>query len=274
MKSFFKISTIALLTMLLWPTPCLADNLPVTLSLNQQTIEMDTPGYIESGRTYLPIRFMVQAMGAQSIEWRAEEKLALITMADNSILQLAAEKSIASLDDETIEFSKPLPFHDGRLFVPIAELKDYLDFSISYNPQTIHVNIDKEEIVVAQDMIADPIDEEALLWLSRIVEVEAKGQPLENKIAVANVVLNRVESNDFPDTVYDVIFQVDVHTQFPPAHKDGFTDMEPSDESWQAAKVAMLGSNNIEDCLYFNNQPFSSIQERFFTEMNGEYFYR
>ncbi len=274
MKSFLNKSLIAIMAMLLWPAPCLADNIPVTMSVNQQTIEMDTLGYLESGRTYLPIRFMVQAMGAQSIEWRQDDQLALIKMGDNRILQLAADETTALIDDEAIAFSKPLPFHDGRLFVPIAELKDYLGFSISYNPQTIHVNIDKPDVVVTPELIADPIDEEDLLWLSRIVEVEAKGQPIENKIAVANVVLNRVESDAFPDSVYDVIFQVDVHTQFPPAHKDGFTEIEPSDASWQAAKVALMGSNNIEDCLFFNYRPFSNMQDRFFTEMNGEYFYR
>jgi len=47
---------------------------------------------------------------------------------------------------------------------------------------------------------------------------------LEGKLAVANVVLNRVKSPSFPNTVYDVIFQ---KGQFPPAYKSGFKELVP-----------------------------------------------
>lgn len=274
MRRFLRLALLSLLVLLLLPAPSIASDMPVTLSLNHQPIEMDTMGYIESGRTYLPIRFMVQAMGAQDIEWQAQDKTALITMADNRILRLVADEGDAAIDDEPITFSRALPFHDGRLFVPIAELKNYMGFNISYDPQMIHVNIDIPDIIVAPELIAAPIDEETLLWLSRIVHVEAMGQPMENKIAVANVVLNRVKSDEFPDTVYDVIFQIDVHTQFPPAYKDGFRELVPSDASRQAAKAALMGKNNIEDCLFFNYRPFSGMQDRLYKVMNGEYFYR
>ncbi len=273
MNRFLRLSILLILIILLFPTPCLASNASVTLSVNQQQIEMDTMGYIESGRTYLPIRFLVQALGARDITWHAQEQMALITTADNQLLRLSAGGSAASIDENPITFSKALPFHDGRLFVPISELKDYLGFSISYDPQTIHVNIQKQGIVINPELVAAPIDEETWLWLARIVEVEAMGQPMENKIAVANVVLNRVKSDDFPDTVYDVIFQIDVHTQFPPAYKDGFREIVPSDASMQASKAALQGVNNIEDCLFFNNRPFSGMQDRLHKVLNGEYFY-
>jgi hypothetical protein len=274
MNRFLKITGVLLLIILLYPAQCLAADAPVTLSVNQHQIDMDTMGYIESGLTYLPIRFFVQALGAKDIIWQPEQQMAVITTADNQVLRLSAGESTASIDEEPINFGKALPFHSGRLFVPISELKDYLGFSIAYDPQTIHVSIEKSGIVINPELIAAPIDEETWLWLARIVEVEAMGQPMENKIAVANVVLNRVGSDDFPDTVYDVIFQIDVHTQFPPAYKDGFREIVPSDASMQAAKAALQGVNNIEDCLFFNNRPFSGMQNRLYKVLNGEYFYR
>lgn len=43
-------------------------------------------------------------------------------------------------------------------------------------------------------------------WLSRIISAESQGEPLEGQIAVGNVVLNRVESDQFPDTIAGVVF--------------------------------------------------------------------
>jgi N-acetylmuramoyl-L-alanine amidase len=46
-----------------------------------------------------------------------------------------------------------------------------------------------------------------LLCLSAVVHYEARGEPLEGKVAVASVVMNRVESGKFPDTVCKVVSQ-------------------------------------------------------------------
>jgi len=65
---------------------------------------------------------------------------------------------------------------------------------------------------------------------------------LEGKLAVANVVLNRVKSPSFPNTVYDVIFQ---KGQFPPAYKSGFKELVPPDECIIAAKMALEGVTTL-----------------------------
>lgn len=48
---------------------------------------------------------------------------------------------------------------------------------------------------------------DAVYWLSRIINAEAQGEPYEGKVAVGNVVLNRVKSPLFPNTIYGVIFE-------------------------------------------------------------------
>ncbi|MEI3102536.1 MAG: cell wall hydrolase, partial [Oscillospiraceae bacterium] len=50
---------------------------------------------------------------------------------------------------------------------------------------------------------------EELFWLSQIIHAEAWQQPLAGQIGVGNVVMNRVNSPDFPSTVFDVIFDMD-----------------------------------------------------------------
>ena len=55
-----------------------------------------------------------------------------------------------------------------------------------------------------------------VLWLSRIIIAESRGESLLGQIAVGNVVLNRVKSRDFPNTIYGVIFDRKYGVQFTP----------------------------------------------------------
>ncbi len=89
--------------------------------------------------------------------------------------------------------------------------------------------------------------------LAALIFCEAGNQPYEGQVAVGAVVMNRVNSGQFPDTITDVIYQ---SGQFTPAMtgwldsvlaSDGYTD-----SAMQAASDALAGSNPIGDCLYFS----------------------
>lgn len=89
--------------------------------------------------------------------------------------------------------------------------------------------------------------------LAALIFCEAGNQPYEGQVAVGAVVMNRVNSGRFPDTITDVIYQ---SGQFTPAMtgwldsvlaSDGYTD-----SAMQAASDALAGSNPIGDCLYFS----------------------
>lgn len=116
--------------------------------------------------------------------------------------------------------------------------------------------------------------EEELYLLSKIVTVESGDTSEEMALAIANTILNRVKSPDFPDTVKGVVYQVDIHVQFPPAHRDSFATLEPLPVSIAAARDALEGVNNIDDALYFNNQPFASKADDLIDVIDGEFFYR
>lgn len=89
-----------------------------------------------------------------------------------------------------------------------------------------------------------------LYWLSRIISSESRGEPLLGKIAVGNVVLNRVASNEFPDTIYGVIFDRQWGVQFEPVINGTVYDT-PTDESVIAAKLCLEGADVVGDSLYF-----------------------
>lgn len=88
--------------------------------------------------------------------------------------------------------------------------------------------------------------------LLRIVEAEASGEDEVGKILVANVVLNRVESESFPDTITEVIFQQNKGVcQFSPVSSGRFWRVEISEETVSAVNRALSGEDVSQGALYF-----------------------
>ncbi|WP_246281419.1 cell wall hydrolase [Saccharibacillus qingshengii] len=90
-------------------------------------------------------------------------------------------------------------------------------------------------------------DEEVLL-LQRIVMAEAEGEPYAGKVAVANVVLNRLRSANYPDTIRDVIYQ---RYQFSPVQNGRFDRVVPSGDSVKAVAEALNGRKEVPDDTYY-----------------------
>lgn len=97
------------------------------------------------------------------------------------------------------------------------------------------------------------LDRDSLYWLARIVYAEAGAEPYTGQVAVANVILNRVKSSQFSNTVYGVIFEYYKGIpQFSPV-ADGTIYNTPSKTAMQAAEDACAGSNPVGGALYFFN---------------------
>ena len=88
--------------------------------------------------------------------------------------------------------------------------------------------------------------------LANIIYCEAGGEPYEGKLAVGAVVINRVLSGKFPDTVKGVIYQ---KSQFSPVASGRYALALASDKAnaacYQAADEAMLGVTNVGACVFF-----------------------
>nr|WP_211201463.1 cell wall hydrolase [Bacillus sp. NTK071] len=85
--------------------------------------------------------------------------------------------------------------------------------------------------------------------LSRLVEAEAKGESYAGKVAVATVVLNRVESDRFPDSLHGVIHD---GIQFSPV-LNGTIKQPASSESVKAVQEALAYQGYDRESLYFYN---------------------
>lgn len=94
-----------------------------------------------------------------------------------------------------------------------------------------------------------------LALLAQLIESESGNQSFEGKLAVGTVVMNRVKSDEFPDTIREVIFQKGQFSVVP----NGTIYNKPSDESLKAAKEIMAGSRVLgSNVLYFYNPKLTS----------------
>ena len=92
-------------------------------------------------------------------------------------------------------------------------------------------------------------DYEALL---RIVEAEAGGEDQDGKLLVAYVVLNRVNSELFPDSVVDVVMQKEQGiAQFSPTVDGRYQSVKISEDTKEAVGRAIYGEDISEGALYF-----------------------
>lgn len=90
--------------------------------------------------------------------------------------------------------------------------------------------------------------------LARLVHAEAKGEPYAGKVAVATVVLNRVDSDLFPDNVNDVVYERSAsgHYAFSPV-LDGSISNKADSESIRAVEEALQFRGQGQNSLYFYN---------------------
>lgn len=85
--------------------------------------------------------------------------------------------------------------------------------------------------------------------LARCVYSEARGEPYTGQVAVAAVVLNRIKSSSFPNTISGVIYQKGAFT----AVSDGQINLTPNQTAYNAARDALNGWDPTNGCLYYYN---------------------
>lgn len=132
------------------------------------------------------------------------------------------------------------------------------------------------EVTEEDKLIAGiPLKEEEAYLLCKIAMAEAESEGVEGKALVMLVVLNRVESDEFPDNIRDVIFQ---KNQFSPIANGIYDRVEPDVECYEA--LEMIQSQDWDEshgALYFESQSNSkwhSDNLEFLFQYRNHYFYK
>lgn len=93
-----------------------------------------------------------------------------------------------------------------------------------------------------------------LYLLARVVYGEARGEPYKGQVAVAAVILNRVKSSEFPNSISGVVYQSGAFD----AVADGQVNLTPDETAIKAATDAMNGWDPTNGCLYYYNPATST----------------
>lgn len=115
------------------------------------------------------------------------------------------------------------------------------------------------KVLVPQYVIR--VSQQDIDTLMRIVEAEAGGEDRKGKLLVANVIINRVKAEEFPDTVTEVVYQkVKNVTQFSPVSDGKIKTVKVSEETKEVVYSALLGEDVSDGALYFVARKIADVQ--------------
>lgn len=229
------------------------------VSVNGTSLGAGAMACVVQNTTYVSLRSVASAlMPGASISW--EDGGAVVRGAATT-LRAAPGGSYLEANGRRLAAPTGILAQNGRVLVPVRVLAAAFGAQVAWDPSTGGVAITSAASSSAG------YDFDSLYWLSRIISAESQGEPLEGKIAVGNVVLNRVASPDFPDTIFEVIFDDRWGGQFEPV-RNSMVYQEPTQESILAAKLCLDGADAVGDCLYFLAP---SLAQNFWTAQNREY---
>ncbi|MEJ8554696.1 stalk domain-containing protein [Tepidibacter sp. Z1-5] len=226
----------------------------ISIKIDGQIVSTDQYPYIENARTFVPIRFIAEKLGA-NVSWNNSSQEAILEYEDKNI-KLPVYSSTANINGSFVYLDAPVNIYNSRTFVPVRFIAETFNCSVSWDSYNYIVDIKTKGYIPShEDVVKDNTpnySSEDLYWLSRLVEAESQGEPYEGKLAVANVIMNRKNSDLFPSSIKGVIFDNNYGIQYTPV-ANGRIYNTPSNDSIQAAKQALEGHNNISTCLYFLN---------------------
>ena len=199
--------------------------------------------------TYVPLRRLAETSKDCKISYNDKTKTATVTYGSTTISVTTGQRYI-SVNGRYFYGIGEIKNVNGSLYVPIRPLARALELEVEWNASTRSVNLKRASWTLVDAENYYNADE--LYWLSRIIEAEAGGEILEGKIAVGNVVLNRVADKRYPNTIYGVIFDFKNGIQFTPAYT-GTVYNTPSSESIIAAKMCLEGYEIVPGVLFFFN---------------------
>lgn len=224
------------------------EELNVPVSFEYGTSRSVGYGKLVDDTTYFHIRSFSVENGAVEVKW--DEKTATAYVVCPGLTVSATVGSPYIIANGRVIYAQRENFiENGRLYVPARSICKAFGFSLVWNAETMSVHVINEGVPIESG--ESFYNRNDLYWLSRIISCEAGGtEPLIGQIAVGNVVLNRVNDESAPNTVYDVIFDRRYGIQFTPAYTSGIY-AEPYENSVIAAKICLEGYTVSEDALFF-----------------------
>lgn len=222
----------------------------IRVAVNGTALETEVPGEIYNQVTYIHYWPILQALDPDATAQWGED--GGVMKADGLTLHVRPEKNYLEANGRYLYLpGGVLVDSEGVCMIPATALAWALGGSAWWR-----AGEDTLEISTGSGCVESGetyYNADSVYWLSRIIYAESGNQTMAGKIAVGNVILNRVESPAFPNDIHSVIFQ---RNQFTPA-TTGTVNRTPNAESVVAAKLCLEGAETAGDALYFVNPHIS-----------------
>lgn len=199
---------------------------------------LDWSGIVRQGVTYVPLRNLLDTLGGWTLTWDAGTRAAVAVSGDR---RLTADPTADTITLDGVSRSGKVSVEQGRTVVPLRLVGELLGAQVEWDGYL------SGAAVTSSDAAYNAVD---YYWLSRIISAESQGEPLEGQIAVGNVVLNRVASSQFPDSIAGVVFDRQYAVQFEPV-ENGTVYNHPYHLSLEAAARVLDGETSVDGALYF-----------------------
>lgn len=208
--------------------------------------KLPVSGQLSDGVTSIPLRALAEQNDG-SIYWDSARRAAVATWDGHTIIAPIGS-GLITVDNEN--YSGQITLEKGRTIVPLRAVLAACGDTVVWDSY-LHG--------AAITSAGAPYDAQNLFWLSQIISAESQGQPYEGQIAVGNVICNRVENPDYPNSIPGVIFDRKDGVQFEPVG-NGSIHLPPTPQAFRAAKDVLDGHVVTPVCQYFFNPKLSTGQ--------------
>jgi N-acetylmuramoyl-L-alanine amidase len=203
-----------------------------------------------NGTTYVPMAAFADWLGVFTHSFDKYSSSARLSGTNLSVSARAGDSYITA-NDRYFYSENPVMLIGSEIYVPILAITKALNSRWEWRPSESCFYIYSGDSRLLKSG-AQVYNADEVYWLARIISAEAKGEPMKGKIAVGNVVLNRVRSAAYPNTIYGVIFDRKFGIQFAPV-ANGTIYQTPTVDSIIAAKICLEGYSLSDKILYFVN---------------------
>lgn len=238
-KIGYKLPGIA--TRYLWKLP------QRTLTVNGKALS--EPAVMMNGILYLPLEAFAASLGNAKVNYNSSTKTATLSMSGLYLSATDAGFVTYANDRALFGFSPNVVMSNGKMYIPASTLTKALGVSVkSQTNSAVTVSGRYTPLTHASKFYR----EDEVYWLSKIISAESSGESLIGQIAVGDVIMNRVKSNLYPNTIYGVIFDRKYGVQFSPI-LDGSIYKNPTFNATLAAKICLEGTSLSDNALFFLN---------------------
>ncbi len=213
------------------------------------TSTLTTRAPIINGIVYLSVREIAEKVAGARVTYNKNTKTVTVSASGLYLSATDAGFVIYANDRPLFSFSPTIVMSNGEVYAPASALEKALGIKRSADTSSeIRYTGSYKPLLSAKNYYR----EDEVYWLSKIISAESSGESLLGQIAVGDVILNRVKSPLFPNTIYSVIFDRKYGVQFSPT-ADGRIYASPTYTATLAAKICLEGISLSDDAMYFLN---------------------